>query len=83
MAGRGSHDRGRPCYSVAMSRVEDIEKAVSALPRKELERFRAWFEAFDARRFDERIARDAREGRLDGLAGEALADLKAGRAREL
>ena len=68
---------------VAMTKVEDIEKAVSALAPRELEVFRAWFETFDAAQFDERIARDAREGRLDGLAGEALADLKAGRTREL
>ncbi|CAN5198799.1 hypothetical protein BH10PSE9_BH10PSE9_22380 [soil metagenome] len=66
-----------------MSKVEDIEKQVSALPPKDLAEFRAWFEAFDAELFDRRIERDARSGRLDRLAENALADLKAGRARDL
>jgi hypothetical protein len=64
-----------------MTKLEDIEKAISALAPKELARFRAWFDAFDAARFDERIERDARAGKLDGLADAALADLKAGRIR--
>jgi hypothetical protein len=66
-----------------MTKLEDIERAVSALAPGELARFRAWFEAFDAERFDQRIERDAREGNLDRLADAALADLKAGRVRDL
>ena len=66
-----------------MSIVEDIEKAVANLPPDELARFRRWFEEFDAARFDARIERDARSGKLDRLADEALADMRAGRAREL
>ena len=53
------------------------------LPPAELDRFRAWFEALDAQRFDERIERDARAGKLDRMADEALADHRAGRTREL
>jgi hypothetical protein len=63
--------------------VEDIEKAVAQLPPDELARFRAWFEAFEADRFDRKIARDARAGKLDRLADEALAEFRAGNAREL
>jgi hypothetical protein len=63
--------------------IEELEKAVASLPADQLERFRAWFEAFDAARFDERIARDAASGRLDRLAEQALADYRQGRAREL
>jgi hypothetical protein len=66
-----------------MSTLEDIEKALSELPADQLAEFRAWFEAFDAARFDEKIERDAKAGRLDGLAEQALADFRAGRAREL
>jgi hypothetical protein len=66
-----------------MSSVEEIEKAVAELLPDELARFRAWFEAFDAARFDEKIDRDARSGKLDELAEQALADFRAGRAREL
>ena len=70
------------CYYFKMT-VEDIEKAVSKLPPDELARFRAWFEAFEAARFDEKIERDAKAGKLDRLAEEAIADFRAGRAREI
>jgi hypothetical protein len=41
-----------------MTTAEDIEKAVKQLAASELARFRAWFEVFDAGRFDAAIARD-------------------------
>jgi hypothetical protein len=63
--------------------VEDIEKAVSKLAPDQLARFRAWFEEFDAARFDAKIERDAKAGKLDRLAREAKEDFCAGRAREL
>jgi hypothetical protein len=63
--------------------IEDIEKAVSKLSPDQLAEFRAWFEEFDAARFDEKIERDAKSGRLDRLADQALSDLRKGRAREL
>jgi hypothetical protein len=63
--------------------IEDLEKAVATLPPDQLAKFRDWFEAFDAARFDERIERDARAGRLDRLAEQALADHVQGRTRKL
>jgi hypothetical protein len=63
--------------------IEDLEKAIAELPPDQLAKFRDWFEAFDAARFDEKIERDAKAGRLDGLAEQALADYAQGRAREL
>lgn len=66
-----------------MSTIEDIEKAIERLAPRELAQFRAWFETFEAARFDEAIARDADAGKLDTLAKEALADHRAGRSREL
>ena len=66
-----------------MATAEEIEKAVEQLPPHELARFRAWFEAFDSERFDAAIERDARTGRLDGFAEEALAEHRAGKSREL
>jgi hypothetical protein len=67
----------------AMTTAEDIEKAVERLPPAELARFRAWFETFDAAQFDAAIERDARAGKLDALADEAVAAHRAGRSREL
>jgi hypothetical protein len=66
-----------------MTKVEDIAKAVSSLAPRELAKFRAWFDAFDGERFDERIARDAEAGKLNRLAEQALADFSSGRAHEL
>jgi hypothetical protein len=56
-----------------MTTVEDIEKAVEQLTPRELARFRAWFEAFDAEQFDAAIERDISAGKLDAHADEALA----------
>ena len=66
-----------------MTKIEDIEKAIAALAPAELAQFRAWFEAFDADRCDARIERDAKSGKLDRFAAEALADFTAGRTRNL
>ena len=66
-----------------MTTLEDIEKAVAELPGDKLAQFRAWFEEFEAARFDQKIERDARAGKLDRLAEQALAEFSAGRAREL
>jgi hypothetical protein len=66
-----------------MTTAEDIEKAVEQLDPRELARFRAWFEVFDAEQFDATIERDARAGKLDAHAEEALAAYRAGRSREL
>jgi hypothetical protein len=66
-----------------MTTAEDVEKAVEQLPPRELARFRAWFEAFDADQFDATIERDARAGKLDALAEEAIAAYRAGTSRDL
>jgi hypothetical protein len=60
-----------------MTTLEDIEKTVTQLPADQLAKFRAWFEEFEAARFDRRIERDAKAGRLDKLAEQALADFRA------
>jgi hypothetical protein len=70
------------CYAFAMT-VEDIEKAIARLAPDELARLRAWFDDFEAKRFDDKIERDAGAGKLDRLAEQALADFRAGRTREL
>jgi hypothetical protein len=63
--------------------IEDLENAVAKLAPDQLAKFRDWFEAFDAARFDGKIERDAAAGKLDSLAEQSLADFRQGRAREL
>jgi hypothetical protein len=66
-----------------MGNVKSIEKAVESLLPSELAEFRRWFAEFDAAVCDKQIEQDAASGKLDGLAAEALADYRAGSAREL
>lgn len=66
-----------------MSEVEQLEERIKKLAPRDLAKFRAWFVEFDARAWDEQIEADAKAGKLDGLVAEALADYKAGKAREL
>jgi hypothetical protein len=49
--------------------IEDLEKAVAGLPPDQHAQFHAWFEAFEADRFDRKIERDAQGGKTDQLAG--------------
>ena len=70
-------------YILLMTTVEDIESAIAKLSAPELDRLRDWFEAFQAARFDAKIERDAKAGKLDRLAEQALAEHRNGRSREL
>ncbi len=62
-----------------MSTIQEIETAVTQLSPAQLADFRAWFTEYDAQKWDNQIAEDAAAGRLDTLAADALADLRAGR----
>ena len=55
-----------------MTTIEEIEKAVAELTPEQLATFRAWFDEFQARMFDEQIERDAKAGKLDRLMSTAL-----------
>ncbi len=63
--------------------IEDHEQAVAKLPPDQFAKFRAWFEQFDAARFDQKIERDAKAGKLERLADQAIDDFRKGDAREL
>ena len=63
--------------------IEDLEKAVTQLPPDQFARFRAWFERFDAARFDQKIERDAKAGKLERLGDQAIDDFRKGHAREI
>ena len=65
-----------------MTRIE-IERAVEQLSPEELKKFRQWFLEFDAAVWDAQIDADAAAGKFDALAEEALAEYRAGKAREI
>ncbi|MDF3150547.1 hypothetical protein P3C58_00990 [Mesorhizobium sp. XAP10] len=66
-----------------MTKLEQIEKSVAKLSPEELKAFAAWFEALQADMWDRQMEADAKAGRLDRLAEQALADHRAGRTRPL
>ncbi|MBK6974049.1 MAG: hypothetical protein WCF44_12540 [Candidatus Methylophosphatis roskildensis] len=66
-----------------MSELERLEERVQNLSPEELKKFRAWFAEFDAMLWDEQIAADSKDGKLDKLVSEALAEHKAGKSRPL
>ena len=70
-------------YTIGMTRVEKLESEVATLSPEELSRFRTWFAEFDAEAWDRQIETDARSGKLDHLADQAIQDYKAGNCKEL
>lgn len=63
--------------------LKELEQTISHLPPDELARFREWFLEFDAACWDEKIEKDATQGRLDDLADAAIAEHSAGRTKPL
>ncbi len=66
-----------------MGKIEQIAKSVEALEGEEFKAFVEWFENLRAERWDRQIEADAKAGKLDKLAEEALAEFKAGRTKPL
>lgn len=66
-----------------MTTVEDIENAIAKLGPEDFDRLRAWLEEFESARFDRRIERDVKAGKLDPLADNAISDWRKGLARDL
>lgn len=66
-----------------MSELEQLELRIQNLSPEELARFREWFAEFDHLIWDKQIEADSKSGKLDGLIAQALADFKAGKAREI
>lgn len=64
-----------------MSTIQEIEKAIEHLPTAELFKPGEWFDERRERLWDDRIASDAKSGRLDFLIEEARAAKKVGTLR--
>ena len=63
--------------------ITEIEQAIIQLPPQDFKQLREWFEELEAQKWDEQIERDAKSGKLDKLAEQALKDYREGKAREL
>ena len=63
--------------------LQELEDAVSALPKTDLDTFAQWFEEFLADQWDRQIEADARAGRRDAAAEKAEKDFDNGRCTPL
>ena len=63
--------------------LQQLEKTISELPADEFAKFREWFLAFDAERWDQQFENDVAAGRLDQLADEAIRQHQAGKSSRL
>ena len=63
--------------------VEQIEKAITQLPPKELAELMSWLEEYHAQVWDKQIEEDLEAGRLDKVLAEVEEDYTAGSATRL
>ncbi len=68
---------------LTMDKVAAIEKEIESLAPDELAALRNWFHEFDAAVWDRQLEADARAGKLDALADEAVDAHKTGKCTEL
>lgn len=73
--------RGRSCYPLPMTKLEQIERAIAALSDEEQAKLEKWWSRFRNERWDRRIADDYDAGRLDDLIAEARAEIAAGKTQ--
>ena len=66
-----------------MTRVEELELAVEALPEDEYHQFRSWFLERDWEKWDRQLEADVQTGKLNFLIQEALDGKRENRLREL
>ena len=63
--------------------VQEIESAISQLPRAQVAELATWFEQFHAELWDTQIEQDMRDGRLNSLLEETKRDFDSGRCESL
>jgi hypothetical protein len=66
-----------------MTKLEKIEQDIASLTPGEVAKLAQWFAEFQADLWDKQIEADAKAGRLDRLADQALAHHSAGKTRPL
>jgi len=65
-----------------MSTLEEIEEAIGRLPRKEVLELRDWIQERIDREWDRQFAEDVESGRLKEAAAAAIAEYRAGKAKD-
>jgi hypothetical protein len=68
---------------LSMTKLEELERAVTSLTAEEYREFRQWFLERDWEQWDQQIEEDSRAGKLDFLIREALEAKQQGKLKEL
>jgi hypothetical protein len=63
--------------------IEQIEKAILNLSETDFTKLRNWLLDLDYLQWDQQLEQDIKEGKLDALAQEALAEFEAGDYQEI
>ncbi len=63
--------------------IETLEQEVTKLSTIQLNQFRTWFLDYDADKWDKQIEKDAKAGKLDAFANDALKEYQDGQAQEI
>jgi len=63
--------------------AREIGEEIMRLPQDQLQKFREWYEVFDSEQWDEQIASDASDGKLDEIADRAMKEYTAGKSRPI
>ena len=63
--------------------VTEIETAIEKLPPKEVSELSEWFAEFEEKIWDEQIAEDLQNGKLQNLINEAEKDFTEGNCKPL
>jgi hypothetical protein len=63
--------------------VEELESAITKLPREEFSRLAAWFADYQAASWEREIEADLRAGRLDHVIQRARDDIASGKSKPL
>ena len=63
--------------------AEEISEEIMRLPQDQLQKFREWYQVFDSGKWDDQIASDASDGKLDEIADRAMKEYRAGKSRPI
>ncbi|MDS3861489.1 hypothetical protein RIF25_11795 [Thermosynechococcaceae cyanobacterium BACA0444] len=66
-----------------MLTLEQLEAAILTLSSDEFQQLKKWLFDVDYQRWDEQLEQDIANGKLEGLAEEAIAEFKAGHCRQI
>ena len=63
--------------------IQKIENEIKKLPPAEFEKFRLWFEEFNAESWDKQFENDVKSGKLENHSEQAIKDYNNGKYKKI